>query len=409
MADDVKKQGDSTSGLMSAIGGIAGGLIGNQASASDRNAANAEAQQTLQALLKIGYPPETAQALVLQQYHSSGLLTPELEQSIMAGPSATAGITEDPALKNRQMSALNLIAQRAQGGLNQEDRAKFNQIRTDLAKEQQAKQQQIIQQAQMRGMGGSGAELAAALQEQQAGANQASQQGDQLAATASQNALQAALQSGQLGGQIRQQDFNVNQARTSAADEMNRFNVSNRMNQQARNVQAQNQAQQYNLGNNQGISNANVGQANQETARQNQAKYTDWSNKAGYITNQLGPAYAADAARQAARAKGTSDMWGSIGGVAGTAIGTLYGGPAGGAVGGQVGSQLGGAISASNGGVVPGKAKYSGNHPENDTVPALLSPGEIIIPKHIADSEDAPLHAANYIAYLKGLKEKGGK
>lgn len=367
-------------GIGTGIGGIIGGLIGNQMAGGDVSQADHYAQASLQELLKLGYPPETAKALVLKEYQQAGVLTPALEKSIQAGPSQVAAITEDPSLKNRQMSALNLLSQRATGGgLSPEDRAKFNEIRTQLDSDQKSKQDQIVQQAQMRGMGGSGAELAAALQQQQAGANEASAEGDRIAATASQNALQAALQTGQLGGQIRGQNFDINKAKGSAADEMNRFNVQNQTGQQTRNVGAQNQAQQYNLTNKQNIGNANTGMYNQEQNRQNTAKVTDWNNKRQYA-GDLSNAYGNEADRFNKRAQGTRDMYGSIGGAIGGAAGLL---------------------SMDNGGVVPGEAKYPGNHPENDTVHAKLSPGEIVIPRHITMSDDAPLEAANYVALLR--------
>ena len=202
-----------------ALGSVVGGLIGNAVSSGDRQQARNASDAAYQQLLSMGAPPDTAKAIILQQFKSAGNLSPEMEQYIQAGPSKVAGITEDPALKQKQMSALELLSQRATGGLNPEDRAKFAEIQSQVAKDNNARQQAIIQQAQQRGMSGSGAELAAALSNQQSGANQESQAGLQLGATASQKALQADLQSGQLGGQVRQQDFNVNQARASAEDE----------------------------------------------------------------------------------------------------------------------------------------------------------------------------------------------
>lgn len=40
-------------------------------------------------------------------------------------------------------------------------------------------------------------------------------------------------------------------------------------------------------------------------------------------------------------------------------------------------------ILKNEGGPVPGKAAVAGDHPKNDTVPAMLSPGEIVIPRSI--------------------------
>ena len=390
------------------IGGIVGGLLGAGAASGDLNQSRQLADKAYQEILSMGAPPETAQALVLEKFKSAGLMTPELESYIQAGPSQVAGITEDPLLKQKQMSALELLSQRATGGLNPEDRAKYNELREQAAKEQNAKQQQIIQNYQARGMGGSGAEIMAALQGEQSGANQMSQAGDQIAATASQNALQAALQSGQLGGQIRQQDFNVNQAKGSAADEMNRFNVQNRTTQQARNVAAQNQGQMVNLSNNQNLANANTQMANQETARQNQARLNDYNNKFKLAQARAG-VYGAQSADFAARGQKTADQGTAIGSIVGQGLGAAmgaFGTPSVSGVGG--GGRTGQSLTNNyaHGGLVPGIAKVSGDHPINDTVAAHLSPGEIVLPKSIMESHDPGDLAKKFVNYIQALNKK---
>jgi hypothetical protein len=50
------------------------------------------------------------------------------------------------------------------------------------------------------------------------------------------------------------------------------------------------------------------------------------------------------------------------------------------------------------GGEVAGKPKMMGDHPENDTVKAKLSPGEIVIPNHITQAKNAPELAAKFVA-----------
>ena len=45
------------------------------------------------------------------------------------------------------------------------------------------------------------------------------------------------------------------------------------------------------------------------------------------------------------------------------------------------GSIVGGIVGLAGGGVVPGRAKVPGDSPANDTVPALLSPGEVVLPR----------------------------
>ena len=58
-----------------------------------------------------------------------------------------------------------------------------------------------------------------------------------------------------------------------------------------------------------------------------------------------------------------------------------------------------------NGGAVPGRAEVAGNSPRNDTVPARLSPGEIVIPRSISTKDDAPARAA---AFVEAIKKKHG-
>lgn len=68
------------------------------------------------------------------------------------------------------------------------------------------------------------------------------------------------------------------------------------------------------------------------------------------------------------------------------------------------------ANSMSKGGKVNGAAKVSGDSLKNDTVPAMLSPGEIVIPRTIAKSANAPDHAKQFVeAILARDNIKKGK
>lgn len=55
---------------------------------------------------------------------------------------------------------------------------------------------------------------------------------------------------------------------------------------------------------------------------------------------------------------------------------------------------------ASKGAMVPGQAKVKGDSPSNDTVSAKLSPGEIVIPRHIVQGKDPAQAAANFVAAI---------
>lgn len=73
---------------------------------------------------------------------------------------------------------------------------------------------------------------------------------------------------------------------------------------------------------------------------------------------------------------------------------------------GAVGQGLMKAATMSKGGHVPGKARVFGDDERNDTVPAMLSPGEIVIPRSVAQSPDAARKSADFVA---AVKAKGGQ
>ena len=291
---------------------LLGGILGNVFSSGDRDKAYQAYQQALADINAVGAPPDLSQQILMNHLKSAGVLTPQMEQVINQSPSQVAQISEDPNLKSAQMSALSMLAQRGQTGLSPEDKASFNQMRSQVAADNEGKRQQILQSFQARGQGGSGSELAAALNANANAQNQASQEGDRLAGLSSQRALEAMVASGQLGGQIRAQDFNVANTKAQAQDAINRFNTANQIGMQSRNVAAGNQAQQYNLANNQRISDYNTTLDNNELLRQNQAKQQYWDNllkygqaKAG-AQNNIGNFYGGQANQ-------TAQQWQSMG------------------------------------------------------------------------------------------------
>lgn len=76
------------------------------------------------------------------------------------------------------------------------------------------------------------------------------------------------------------------------------------------------------------------------------------------------------------------------------------------AKGGQVKKPVLGEMLAAQGKVVPGQAKVKGNSFKNDTVPALLSPKEIVLPRSVTQHPDAPRKAAEFVAAI--MAKKGG-
>lgn len=70
------------------------------------------------------------------------------------------------------------------------------------------------------------------------------------------------------------------------------------------------------------------------------------------------------------------------------------------------GQHLKGAKNMKSGGPVSGQASVKGDSYSNDTVPAMLSPGEIVIPRHITQGADAAQKAA---AFVQAILARGGK
>lgn len=72
------------------------------------------------------------------------------------------------------------------------------------------------------------------------------------------------------------------------------------------------------------------------------------------------------------------------------------------------------AMGMSGGGMVSscvpgyfGGALVPGDSPRNDTVPAMLSPGEIVLPRSVTQDEDAEEKAAAFVHAIKARKSKG--
>jgi hypothetical protein len=297
---------------------IGANIIGQLASAKDRDRASQLMNDAANEILSVGAPPIVAREIILQKFEQAGLLTPEVENEIKLGPSLVEQIKEAPELRQAQMGALDIISQRARGGLTAEDRAALNQVRSEVAQDAAARDASILQSMQARGMAGAGNELAQRLISSQASANRTSTEGDNLAAMASRNALAAASQMGSLGNQIRGQDFDINQTRASAADAINQFNVQNAVSRQTRNVGTKNQAQQFNVTRQQDVSDANVGAANAEKQRQVDAE--KWMYNAALDRAKARSQAISGQAEQAGQsAQSTAGFWSGMGSAANTA------------------------------------------------------------------------------------------
>lgn len=300
--------------LLAAAGaGLASSAIGAASAANDRDQAARLIAQSLDDYKAMGIPTVEAQKLVLEEFKSAGKLTPELEQTILQGPSAMGEIALDPAYKASQMKALDeLESIGSSGGMRLSDTAALNEVMGKINSSNRGSREAILANARDRGVAGGGSELAAQLEAQQSSAQNANQAGTNIAAMAQDRALNAIMSGGELAGKIRGQEYGEKSDAARAADEISRFNTANRVGTQQRNVGSGNDAQRYNLGNDQRIMDANVGMRNTNEARNKDLMQKNFDNQL-VINQSKANARAGQASNINAGADRTQQMWGGIG------------------------------------------------------------------------------------------------
>lgn len=380
--------------------------------------ADSDLDQALQAIQGVQTPTQAQMEYQLQQYVQAGIITPEQAQTYLQNPNAMSSENINQTGTDAQQSAIaGLMSAANAGGLNPEEQAQMQQIQQQLATQENGANQAAIQGQAARGALTGGETLAAQLQNNQNATVNANQQGAATAGTAYQNMLNELSSAGSLGSGLQGQENTQANTVGAATNAINQFNAAQQQQEQNANVQAQNIAQASNAQNLQNISNSNTQNTNQQAeynAQLPQQVYNDQLQKAegeagvneqqanqatgqggqnaeivGGLTglgattleggNNLGGTSAstgiggptaADTAGDSATASGAENM-NNAGSTALPAALSLY------SMGGEVENYL-------NGGRVAGRASVQGNSPKNDTVPAKLSPGEIVLPRTVA-------------------------
>lgn len=244
-------------------------------------------------LMSSGHTPEVADyfkdleapdvkqmELRLQQLVEQGAITPEKAATVMQQASDMNGISLDPNLKKNQMAALQGLQDISDsGGMTAADEANLQKIQNQENSAARGKREAIIQNAQARGLGGSGLELMSQMQNAQDSATRASQRDMDVAGQAQQRALEALMQQGQMSGQMQNQEFNQKAQVAGANDAISRFNAQNQQAQINNNVNARNAAQATNLQNKQSIADTNVGIRNDQQKLNKGLRQTDFDNE----------------------------------------------------------------------------------------------------------------------------------
>lgn len=274
-------------------------ISGGKAQESEQ--AMAEAIKKLESLT----PPQLAD---LKAQYQAAQYTGDAQAAHMdaasAGPSAFEGIQTDPRLMQAQMDSLQGLQDiYSSGGLTATDKARLGQISDDEQTSQRGAREAILQNAQARGIGGSGIELANQLMSSQESARNQNRRDMDVASMAEERALQALMQSGQLGGQISDRQFGQQAQAASAKDAISQFNAANTQQANANNAGFGQQVGLRNADTRQDVSNKSTDISNRQQDQNTGAVQQDFSNKQGIAQAQsdIQMAKSKAAAEEAAR------------------------------------------------------------------------------------------------------------
>lgn len=357
-----------------------------------------------------------------------GTVDPNAIQVATQAPSAYNNISLDPATRAAQMNALSQYTNIADtGGLDANAKLALQQTIDAANTQSQGAQGAILKSAQAQGQGGGDFALTQRALAAQGASNNAATQGMEAAAMAEANREAALNQMSNIGGGINASDYaqaaqkagaqnTINATNQAATNAANTGNVTNAIN-----------TGEFNTNTAQGVNAANT------TAGQNKVYYNanlpqqQFNNELNKASGIAGVSGAQANAAQNAQNAGNA-MAGTLLGAAGTIGGAALAGPAGAAIGNAAGKMIAHPVSSSSapipggnstptgananpsnygmakggyvcyadggvahdhaicmklGGHISGHAKVEGDSEENDTVPAMLSPGELVIPRSV--------------------------
>ncbi|HEY9661982.1 MAG TPA: hypothetical protein V6C65_26295 [Allocoleopsis sp.] len=317
------------------------------------------------------------------------------DQLAKLGPSAMQGVSTDPRYRDAQVDSLNQLDEISRTGMNARDEADLLKLRQDVNRTNRGRQGAIQQNMASRGMSGSGMDLVAQMSASQDATEREALAALEKNAQIGERKQNAMMQRGQLATGYRDQDFGEQARKAAAADEIARFNTANSVNAQFRNNQGRNDT-----------NSANWQRTNQTSDRNTQANYDFRKDK--YGVQQTGAEFKYNKAtedwnRAQMKKARQRNRFGNMfsGAVQGASAGSTFGpwGAAAGAVTGAAANYAKGGrvdeFDVTGGFRVPGQPQFPFDTEADDTVPAMLSPGEIVIPKTAAQD---PTTAAAFAA-----------
>lgn len=359
-------------------------------------------QAALNEISKVQTPDIDSLKVKLDQYVQQGVLSPEDAQASLVQYNAMDSATGNDQARGAQMSALqSLQDQIGNGGLTAVDKSRIQATLDDVNNNQRGQDQAITQDAHRRGISGSGLELANRLMSQQGAANTAGRQGMDIAALEQQAKEQAIKDAANLGGSMESQTFNEQSSKAAAQNAINQFNATNTQQVTMANIAARNAAQATNMAEKQRVADSNTQGENQNRIRNAdliQKNYQNQMDKATAVAGVMGGQGRAAQASSDANTKWNGELIGGVNNYLSTygANGGFNSTPTPNVSNiGNGSTALTGLdrdkykpLTAAHGATVPGQAPYPGDDSRNDIVPALVSPGEKILPRSQASEYD---------------------
>lgn len=316
----------------------------------------------------------------IQKLTQAGVITPQQAKTYEQNPSAfLSEIIPQTGTSAQDTAISDLLGAANEGGLNPDEQSKISEIIRNLATSEKGANDAVVQRQAERGALTGGETMAAQLENNQSAAESANKAGLDTAAEGYNAMLQELTSAGQLGSNLQNQENTQSNNVASAVDAINKFNTTNQQNQENLNVGSANEAQEKNVENLQSIEGTNVASENahaKEMANLPQEVFSDEMQKAGAkagISENEATQDTAQGGQNAALIGGLIGTGGEVAsaGMSKPPVVNNY------ADGGEIRDYL-------NGGRVDGHARVAGDSTKNDTVPAMLSPGEIVLPRSVA-------------------------
>lgn len=289
---------------------------------------------------------------------------PQYATATDLGPSAMGGVSVNPEYNQAQIAQMAALSNLSKnGGHNAASDANLARIQQAENANARGQRGAIMQNANARGMGGSGSALLAQLNAAQNAQNNQSMEDLGVAGQEANTAIQAGQGAANIGANMQNNDFAQRASKAQAADAIARFNAGQKTGVSEYNTGAANDAQKFNTG-------------LQQTQYQN-----NFQKRAGLSgASMAGVNYNQAAANTGAQQSGN---------LLSSAV------------------KLGTAIAAWGGGKVPGTPVVHGDSSLNDMVPVTTSPGEVVVPRSLAKGGSAH-DIANFVKNPPQIKPVAG-